>query len=183
MEAQRTARNGLDRSKIEPIVVPILTALGAELVDVELTSEPQGWVLRVLVEKLGSAEKKASTKDAAVDLDLCSNVARELSPALDVVDVIPHRYHLEVGSPGVERPLRSAADFARFQGEKAKLKLGRDVAGQKVLRGAITSVSDGGVSIDQSGKVYEVPFDAIQKANLVFEFGPAPKPGKPGKKK
>ena len=181
MEARSVVRNGLDRTKIDPIVVPILHAHGAELVDIELKSEPQGWVLRVLVEKLGSAEKRASTKESAVDLGLCSDVARELSPALDVVDVIPHRYNLEVGSPGVERVLRHAADFERFQGEKAKLKLSREVQGQKVLKGTISSVDTAAVRIDASGKAIDVPLADIEKANLVFEFGPAPKPGKPGK--
>lgn len=175
-------RNSLDRGKLDAIVVPILHAHGAELVDIELKSEPEGWVLRVLVEKLGSAEKKASTKESAVDLGLCSDVARELSPALDVVDVISHRYNLEVSSPGVERVLRSAADFERFRGEKAKLKLAREVSGLKVVKGAIRSVEGDTVRIDASGKDVDVPIAAIDKAHLVFEFGPQPKPGKPKKK-
>lgn len=185
MQAHSVVRNSLDRTKIDAIVVPILHAHGAELVDIELKSEPGGWVLRILVEKLGSAEKKANTKESAVDLGLCSDVARELSPALDVVDVIPHRYNLEVGSPGVERVLRHAADFERFRGEKAKLKLAREVAGLKIVKGTIETVAAGAVKIDASGKAVEVPLADIEKANLVFEFGPAPKPGKqskPGKK-
>src|SRR5437763_15348932 len=84
----------LDRDRLDAVIAPIARAHGAEIVDVELKSEPQGWVLRIYVEKLGSQERNASTQDAAVDLTLCSNVARELSPALDVVDVVPHRYHL-----------------------------------------------------------------------------------------
>ena len=181
MEALRTVRNSLDRTKIDPIVVPILHAHGAELVDIELKSEPQGWVLRILVEKLGSAERKANTKDSAVDLGLCSDVARELSPALDVVDVIPHRYSLEVGSPGIERALRHAADFERFRGEKAKLKLAREVEGLKIVKGTIDSVLPNAVKIEASGKAIDVPLADIEKANLVFEFGPAQKPGKPAK--
>lgn len=185
MTAPSTARNGLDRTKIDAIVVPILHAHGAELVDIELRNEPGGWVLRILVEKLGSAEKKANTKESAVDLGLCSDVARELSPALDVVDVISHRYNLEVGSPGVERILRSAADFERFRGEKAKFKLARGVGATnlKIVKGIIEAVQSDSIQVNASGQTLEIPFADIEKANLVFEFGPAAKPGKPGKSK
>ena len=100
----------VDRSRLDPVLEPIVRAHGAEVVDVELRTERNGWILRVSVEKLGSMEKKASTKDAAVDLEACANIARELSPALDVLDLVKHRYNLEVGSPGVERSLRTRTD-------------------------------------------------------------------------
>src|SRR5690348_8360108 len=92
----------IKRDRLAAIVEPIVRAHGAEVVDFEFKSEPGGWVLRVFVEKLGSAEALASTEQAAVDLDLCASVARDLSPALDVADLIPHRYHLEISSPGIE---------------------------------------------------------------------------------
>jgi ribosome maturation factor RimP len=173
-----------DRGRLEVVAAPILRAHGAELVDVEFKSEPQGWVLRVYVEKLGSAAAMADTKAAAVDLDLCANVARELSPALDVADLIPHRYHLEVSSPGIERPLRKAQDFVRFAGLKAKLKLQNAVRGQKVLVGILGPLKGELLALQDGGASYEIPLGDITSARLVFEFGPAPKPGgKPGKKK
>ena len=168
----------LDRGRILAVAEPVLRAHGAELVDVEFKSENRGWVLRVFVEKLGSSATNASTKDAAVDLTLFANVARDLSPALDVADVIPHRYHLEVSSPGVERPLKTLKDFVRFTGQKAKLKLHNAVKGQKVLVGIIKTRGDV-VIVDDSGREYEVPFGDVEHARLVFEFGaPASKPGK-----
>lgn len=109
-----------DQKYLNPVIEPIVRAHGGELVDVEFASEAQGWVLRILVEKAGSAEKKASTKDSAIGVDLCAKVARELSPALDVADVIPHRYQLEVGSPRMNRPLRKPQDFERFLASQAK---------------------------------------------------------------
>ncbi len=126
----------IDRERLTAVIDPVVHAHGAELCDFELKNE-NGWVLRVYVERLGATEKKLSTKDAAIDLDLCASIARDLSPALDVADPIPHRYHLEVGSPGVERPLKKAHDFERFAGEKAKLKLRAGVGGQKVLVGKL----------------------------------------------
>ena len=170
----------LDRGRILAVAEPVLRAHGAEMVDVEFKSENRGWVLRLYIEKLGSSERKASTKDAAVDLGMCAKVARDLSPALDVADVIPHRYHLEVSSPGVERPLRTLGDFVRFSGQKAKLKLHAAVRGQKVLVGTIQTRGDT-VLVADSGRDYEVPFGGIEHARLVFEFGPPP--SKPGKKR
>jgi ribosome maturation factor RimP len=171
-----------DRAKVDAIVDPIVHAHGGEVVDIEFKSEPSGWVLRIYVEKLGSAEHNASTEQAAVDLDLCSHVAREVSPALDVADLIPHRYHLEVSSPGVERPLRQRRDFVRFAGKKAKLKLHAAVRGQKVLVGILGPCGGDSVEVIDGHNTYAVAFDNVAAARLVFEFGPAPKPGKKTKK-
>ena len=155
-----------------------MRAHGAEVVDLEFKSEGNGWILRVFVEKLGSAEINASTEQAAVDLDLCGAVARELSPALDVADLIPHRYHLEISSPGVERPLRTKRDFVRFAGKKAKLKLHNAVRGQKVLTGILGPFEGDAFEVKDGGQTYSILLDNIAGARLVFEFGPAPKPGK-----
>jgi len=170
----------VDRTRITAVAAPVLKTHGAELVDIEFKSENRGWVLRLFIEKLGSSERNASTKDAAVDLQLCTNVARDLSPALDVADVIPHRYHLEVSSPGVERPLRTLRDFVRFSGQKAKVRLLAAVRGQKVLIGTIATKGEM-ISIDDSGRSVDVTFDQIEQARLVFEFGPPS--SKPGKKR
>jgi ribosome maturation factor RimP len=144
-------------------------------VDFELKNE-NGWILRVYVEKLGALADKLSTKQAAIDLSLCTNIARDLSPALDVADPIPHRYSLEVSSPGIERPLKKTADFERFAGEKAKLKLRNAVAGQKVLVGTLGPVNDGKLAVTDGGRTFEVPLEDVTSARLVFEFGPASRP-------
>lgn len=172
----------VDRERLSAVIDPVVRAHGAELVDIELKNEA-GWVLRVYVEKLGASADKLSTKDAAINLELCSNIARELSPALDVADPIPHRYNLEVSSPGVERPLRKLADYARFAGEKAKLKLKNAVQGQKVLVGVLGPVNGEVIDIVDGGRTYQVPLDDVLSARLVFEFGPASKPPSSGGKK
>jgi len=175
----------LDRTRLDAVVDPIVRAHGGEVVDIEWKQEPGGWVLRVFVEKLGSAEKNATTEEAAVSLDLCSAVARDLSPALDVADLITDRYHLEVGSPGVERALKSAKDYARFVGKKAKVRVHAPVDGQKVVLGIIEADAPAGqVSLREGAKSRLIPLDEIASGHLVFEFGPAPRPGKgskPGK--
>ncbi len=173
-----------DREKLAEVIDPIVRAHGGEVYDVEYKNERDGWVLRILVEKLGSAENRWNTEQAAVDLDLCSNVSRELSPALDVSELIAGRYHLEVGSPGVERTLRTPDDFRRFSGSKAKVKLHESIGGQKLLVGILGDLTAGDVlPVVDGGRTYDVPRANIERAQLVFEFGPAPKPGKPRPKK
>ena len=169
---------GLDRERLDALLAPVARAHGAEIVDVELKNESGGWVLRIFVEKAGSAEKNATIHDAAIDLEMCANVARDVSPALDVVDLVPHRYHLEVSSPGVERPLKTARDFVRFSGQKAKIKLRAPLRGQHVIVGQIASVEEGKISLTDGRQTYDFALHDVSTARLVFEFGPAPKPGK-----
>ncbi len=194
---EKKSTPSVDRTRLRAVIEPVVSAHGAELCDFELKNE-NGWVLRVYVERRGAMVDKLSTKDAAVDLELCSNIARDLSPALDVSDPIPHRYSLEVGSPGVERTLRRPEEFVRFAGEKAMLKLGPGATGaegQKVLVGRLgaligqtltldidSDVSGSGDSAKATGS-YSVQLEDVVSARLVFEFGPAPKPVSSAKKK
>jgi ribosome maturation factor RimP len=173
----------VDRKKLDEVIEPIVRAHGAEVVDVEVRTERAGWILRIFVEKLGAMEQNLSTQQAAVDLDLCSGIARDLSPALDVVDVIPHQYHLEISSPGVERTLRDQRDYVRFAGKKAKIRVTSPVRGQKVVVGVIGVVREDKVTIHDGSAVYEIAIADIESGRLVFEFGPASRPGKPGSKK
>jgi ribosome maturation factor RimP len=175
MSASLSIPHGIDRDALLRVVEPVVRAHGAELVDLELKPDRGGWVLRISVEKAGSAANRLSTREAAVDLELCADVSRDLSPALDVVDLIPHAYHLEVGSPGVERPLRGANDFARFAGQKAKLRLREPVGGQRVVVGVIDGVAEGTVSVSEGGRTHQVPLSAIERARLVFELVSQPK--------
>ena len=167
-----------DRKRLEELVHPIAEAHGAELVDVELSSDRSGVVLRVGLEKKGAAAGKWTTEESAVDLEACANVSRDLSPALDVNDFFPFRYHLEVGSPGVERALKSLADYDRFAGKEAKVKLHGSLAGQKVVQAKVLGVAGELVRLEEGGRTHELALSAIESARLVFSFGPAPKPGK-----
>jgi ribosome maturation factor RimP len=176
-----TSALGIDLERLAAVVEPLAHAHGAEVVDYEWKRETGGWVLRVYIEKLGSAASNLSIEQAGIDLGLCANVARDLSPALDVADFIPHRYHLEVSTPGIERPLRSKRDYVRFEGKKAKVKLNHAAAvGQKVLVGELGPVTGESVRLIESGgaSVHDIRLHDIASAHLFFEFGPAPRPGK-----
>jgi ribosome maturation factor RimP len=163
--------HGIDRDALQRVVDPVAHAHGAEVVDMELKPDRGRWILRVYVEKAGAAASNLSTRDAAVDLELCANVSRDLSPALDVADLIPHAYNLEVSSPGIERPLRAERDYVRFTGEKAKLKLREPVGGQRVVVGVLDGVQGGKLRVKEGSRVHEVPLSSVDSARLVFEFG------------
>jgi ribosome maturation factor RimP len=178
-------RHGIDRAALLRAVEPVVRAHGAEVVDLEFKPERGGWTLRIFVEKEGASVQALSTREAAVSLELCANVSRDLSPALDVADLIAHAYRLEVSSPGVERPLRTQRDFERFKGHKAKLRRrwpeadttgGGPDAGDSETRifvGVLDGVVEGKVHVIEGGRTHEVPLSAIESARLVFEFGAA----------
>lgn len=179
MSASRATLEQIDFDALRRVVEPVAHAHGAELVDLEFRPERNGWVLRLFVEKSGAAEKNLSTRDAAIDLELCAGISRDLSPALDVADLISHAYHLEVSSPGVERPLRHERDFARFAGQKAKIKLSRpidgtaarQVGGSRVVVGVLGGVVGGKIRLTDGNNVYDLPLADVETARLVFEFG------------
>lgn len=180
------ALHGIDRDALVRVVEPIVRAHGAELVDLEFKSDRGGWVLRVLVEKAGSAASRLSTRDAAVDLETCADVSRDLSPALDVIDLIPHAYSLEVGSPGVERELRGADDYVRFSGEKAKIKLREPLPGgaQRVVVGVLQGLDDSNrVRVVEGARTHEIPLALVDRARLVFEMTKHEKRGPGGARK
>ena len=174
-------RHGIDRAALLRAVEPVVHGHGAEVVDLEFKPERGGWTLRVLVEKEGASVHALSTKEASVSLELCADVSRDLSPALDVADLIPHAYRLEISSPGVERPLRGERDFVRFKGHKAKLRRrlsdGEHAANGggegRVIVGVLDGVADGNVQVIEGSRTHQVALAAVESANLVFEFGGA----------
>jgi ribosome maturation factor RimP len=147
-----------------------------EVYDIVLHHQSGGLVFQVLVERKGSASARLSTKDAAVDLGTCTQIARELSPALDAAPPTTARYNLEVSSPGIERTLRHEADYQRFVGEKVKLK----VRGTGAVIGKLIRVEASSVAIESAANAKDaeekiIAFSTIESGRLVFEFGATPK--------
>ena len=142
--------------KVRSFAESLLPTMELELVDVQFRREGHGWVLRLFIDREGG-----------VGLDHCADVSRELGQFLEIEDLIDHAYHLEVSSPGLERPLKSIGDFQRFQGKKAKVKLHESLGEQKVFIGTISEVEEGMISLqlDQGGSV-QFAFDQISKARL-----------------
>jgi ribosome maturation factor RimP len=172
MEPQIKA--GVDLARVRAAVLPVLVAHGVELADVQFLTERAGWTLRLFIERPGSSEASGG-----VTLADCAEVSRDVSTVLDVADLIPHRYHLEVSSPGLDRPLRSREDFVRFRGKLARVKLNKPAPdGQRLLRGTIEEAPEGAVAMCVDDKRIEVAYADVEEANLVFELAPQPKQGK-----
>jgi ribosome maturation factor RimP len=157
----------VDQHKLQSLVEPVVTGQGYELVDVEFKNELGAWILRVYIDK----PHREDRLEGGVGLDDCAQVSRELSAVLDVDDVIPGHYSLEVSSPGLNRPLKKEADFARFVGKKAKIRTRHPVGdSRRNFSGTLVAVAQGKVKIDVGDQVCEVPVDDVEKANLVYEF-------------
>jgi ribosome maturation factor RimP len=153
--------------RVIDVVTPVVDELGVELVDVEHT----GPVLRVVVDQAGG-----------IGLDRVAEVTKAVSGALDEADPLPGHYTLEVSSPGLERPLRRPEHFARAVGQKVSMKTKPNFAGGRRLVGLLVESSQEEVVIDAEGVgPVSIPLDGVDKARTVFEWGPAPKPGKGSK--
>jgi|SRR5262245_20253201 len=145
----------------------VASSYGLEIFDVQYRREAAGMVLRIQIDRPGPA----ATAEESVSVDDCANVSRDLGAMLDVEDVVPSAYTLEVSSPGLDRPLRKADDYRRFAGRRAKLVMREAVDGETFFRGTIGGVDDGHVLIDADDqKRHRVPLSLITRANLEVEF-------------
>ena len=157
--------------RVRGLAVRVASTYGLEIFDVQFRREASGMVLRVRLDRPGPA----ATPEESVSVDDCARVSRDLSAMLDVDEVVPVAYTLEVSSPGLDRPLRHADDYRRFSGRRAKLVMREAVDGQKFVKGILAGVvgaADGtDVLIDgDDGRRYKVPVGVITRANLEVEF-------------
>jgi ribosome maturation factor RimP len=145
--------------QVEATVLPVLEELGLELVEVQFRREQSGWVLRLIIDK-----------QDGVSLDDCVAVSREVGQLLDIDDFIEQSYNLEVSSPGLERPLKSMADFQRFVGRKARIKTIESIAGEQVFIGRISQTEGEVIVLEVGRKEITIPFSLVAKARLEVEF-------------
>jgi ribosome maturation factor RimP len=145
--------------RVREVVEPLLARQSLTLYDVEQS----GSSLRITVDAPGG-----------VDLEAIAHATRLISVALDEHDPFPSKYTLEVSSPGLERPLRTPAHFAGAVGTTVSVKTNARVEGERRLKGTLIAADDEGITIGD----HTLRYDEIEKARTVFEWGPAPKPGK-----
>jgi ribosome maturation factor RimP len=140
---------------------------GLEIFDVQFRREGPGMVLRVQIDRPGPAASEAES----VGVEDCAKVSRDLSAILDVEEVVPTAYTLEVSSPGLDRPLRHADDYRRFSGRRAKLVMREAVDGQMFFKGRLDGVDGSDVLIEADDqRRHRVPLGVITRANLEVEF-------------
>ena len=143
------------RADVEGLIEQVVTGLGYELVDVEFS--PKGRLLRVFLDI-----------ERGITVDDCATVSNQLQRVFEVENVDYDR--LEVSSPGLDRPLKKLADFERFAGEQAQVRLSLPIGNQRNFVGVIERVQDGAVALrTEKGEVL-LPFDDIEKARLVPQF-------------
>jgi len=174
---------------IANLLSPTIQSLGLELLGVEYLPSPGGAVLRLYIDIPAGAEGEAAEGAAPrmVGIEDCETVSREVSAQLDVEDPISGHYTLEVSSPGVDRPLFTAAQFARFLGEEAKVVLQLPLDGRRRFQGRIAAVEGDRIDfeIDARPEPQRVSVDIgnIEKARLVPDWAALGlAPVKPGKK-
>ena len=168
------SRNPLHQRLIT-IIEPVLQSAGFELVDLRFLLEQGGWVLRVQVDlPLAQVTDIAQVPSERVSLADCENLSRELSAVLDVEDPIPQAYHLEISSPGIDRPLRTAAHFAHFVGSEAKIALAvplhLESGERRNFKGVLRGVAEDQVAIECDGQTFRLPIADIDHAKLVPDW-------------
>jgi ribosome maturation factor RimP len=139
---------------------PVVESMGYELVGVEFLGAGGYGTLRVYIDR-----------DSGVNLDDCAAISHQINGILDVEEPIKQAYDLEVSSPGIERPLFKLADFERYAGKTARIKLAVGLLGRKNFKGELQGVADSKlVTIEVDGELFDLPYADIAKANLVGDF-------------
>jgi ribosome maturation factor RimP len=145
------------QEQIQRLLDPILGSLGLTLWDLELRKQGPHWLLRIYIDR----------ETVGVTLGDCEAVSRDLGIVLDVEDIIPHSYTLEVSSPGLDRSLTRPEHYRKCRGSLVKIKTYQPINGGKVFRGKLAGLEDLVVVLEQdSGETLRIPLDNVSKASL-----------------
>jgi ribosome maturation factor RimP len=161
-EPRLITETGLDQ-RLAAIVEPVLVDMGYRLVRVRLLNQ-NGATLQIMTER----------NDGTMTVQDCEAVSMAISPVLDVEDPIDKAYHLEVSSPGIDRPMVRKSDFRRWQGHLVKCETSILVDNRKRFRGKIVDVSDEGFTIERDQVAYgeeprvTIPFSTLADAKLIL---------------
>jgi ribosome maturation factor RimP len=153
--------------QVRVLAARVAGTYGLEIFDVQFRREATGMVVRVRIDRPGPA----ATAEDSVSVADCARVSRDLSAILDVEEVVPTAYILEVSSPGLDRPLRHADDYRRFSGRRAKLVMREAIDGQKFFKGTLGGLEQNAVVINaDDGRRHLVPLGIITRAHLEVDF-------------
>ncbi|WP_159947408.1 ribosome maturation factor RimP [Rhizobium sp. 18065] len=161
-EARIIIETGLDR-RIAEIIEPVLVAMDFKLVRVRMMNQ-NGLTLQVMAER----------NDGTMTVEDCEAVSMAISPVLDVEDPVDREYHLEVSSPGIDRPMVRKSDFVRWQGNLVKCETSILVDNRKRFRGKIVAVDADGFTLERDQLAYGeeprlvIPFSTLAEAKLIL---------------
>ncbi|MGW9230093.1 ribosome maturation factor RimP [Pseudorhizobium sp. NPDC055634] len=153
---------GLDL-RVAEIIEPVLSGMGYRLIRVRMLNQ-NGLTLQIMAER----------HDGTMTVEDCEAISTAISPVLDVEDPIDKAYHLEVSSPGIDRPMVRKSDFSRWQGHIVKCETSIMVDNRKRFRGKITEANEEGFTIERDQVAYgeapsvTIPFSALSEAKLIL---------------
>ncbi len=146
--------------KIENALKPTVESMGFNWWGMEYLPAGKHTLLRVFIEK----------DDGTVNSDETYTVCKQISAILDVEDVISSEFRLEVSSPGMDRLLFTPEQYSRYEGKEVQVRTALAILGRKRFKGLMSKVADSGIEMEIDGELYEIPFDLIEKANVVPQF-------------
>lgn len=141
---------------------PLLEAEGMELIHVECLRAKSRWLVRIYMDKEGG-----------VTIDDCAEISNQLGDILDVHDIPPGPYTMEVSSPGLDRPLTRDKDFLKYRGKQVRVTSSEKLDGVKNFRGTLADFTEENgrkfLAVEMAGKIHRIPKDLVVKANLEYE--------------
>ena len=142
--------------RVKELLQPLLEEKGLKLVDVEYAKEGKP-VLRIYI-----------YNEEGTSIDDCEWISRRIGALLDVEDLIPHSYTLEVSSPGLNRKLKNVEEYEIFKGRKVKIVTKEPLDKKNVFKGTLKGLEGENVKIEEEGCEINIPLEKISKANLDF---------------
>lgn len=139
------------------LIEPAIEGLGYELADLEMRVGNRDGFIRVFIDRVPDG----------IGLEDCETVSRQISALLDVEDLIPGRYHLEVSSPGLDRRLTKVEHYQRFTGENVHIKLRFPLDGRRNFHGKLKSVDKENIEVEVDRELHRLPMTTIESARLV----------------
>jgi ribosome maturation factor RimP len=151
---------GIEWDRLRPLIQDVVEGQGYEFVDAELKGAGKNSVLRIFID----SPEGISHRD-------CELVSEQVGTVLDVEDLIPFSYTLEVSSPGLDRKLVKESDYTRFGGKLARIQTRIPLRQQKVFRGRLQGLTEGKVQLElPNGDLLEIPLDVVDEARLEFDW-------------
>jgi len=151
------------RQKIIELAEPVIEFEQMELVDVECLKMKSRWAVRICIDKKNG-----------ITLDDCAEISNQVGNLLDVHDIPPGPYNLEISSPGLDRPLSRDRDFMKYRGSRVKIRVNEAIHGKKNFRGTLMDFIQEGekktLIVDEGGKLYYIPRENVLRANLKYEL-------------
>jgi ribosome maturation factor RimP len=145
------------RDELWQLIEPVIRSEGMELVELEYRRESQGWVLRLFIDQ-----------PDGITVDDCAQISQVIGDLLDVADVIPNPYHLEVSSPGLNRPLRKPEHFSTYQGKMIEVKTSMSLQNRRKFKGILLEAHPEQIKIDCQGEVFNIPLTILERARLCY---------------